>query len=30
MLVVMVGFLVGLILFGLGLIWAVGWMMDFW
>ena len=30
MLVVVVGFLVGLILFGLGLIWAVGWMMDFW
>jgi hypothetical protein len=30
MLVVVVGFLVGLIIFGLGLIWAIGWLMDFW
>jgi hypothetical protein len=30
MLVVVVGFLVGLVVFGVGLIWAVGWMMDFW
>jgi hypothetical protein len=30
MLVVVIGFLAGLIVFGLGLIWAVGWMMDFW